>query len=118
MIDNLSSSSDSEGPSKKRKSVEREDAPKAEADAKSSDPAAPQSTSSAVKFSDDSDDDFASATNATANASKTFDDLLKEDKKDKSGDDDDSDDDLDIDRFRIDAKEVSKEAEKDGEEPK
>ena len=116
MIDNLSSSSDSEGPSKKRKSVEREDALKADADTKSD--AAPPSTTSAVKFSDDSDDDFASATNATANASKTFDDLLKEDKKDKSGDDDDSDDDLDIDRFRIDAKEVSNEAEKDGDGPK
>ena len=48
----------------------------------------------------------------------TFDDLLKEEKKEKSGDDDDSDDDLDIDRFRIDAKEVSKETEKDGEGPK
>ena len=37
---------------------------------------------------------------------ETFDDLLKEDKKEKSGDDDDSDNDLDIGRFRIDAKEV------------
>ena len=43
---------------------------------------------------------------------ETFDDLLKEDKKEKSGDDD-SDDDLDIGRFRIDAKEVSKETEKE-----
>ena len=54
---------------------------------------------------------------ATANASKTFDDLLKEDKKEKSGDERDSGDDLDIERFTVDAKEVSKETEKDGEGP-
>ena len=93
-----SSSSDSDdggGASKKRKSVEREIPPE-EAAKKSSEPP-PTNVTTTIKFSDDSDDDFASATSATANASKSFDDLLKDD---KPGDD----------------KEVRKEAEKDGED--
>ena len=91
IVDSSSSDSEGGGASKKRKSVEKED--------KKSDPAPAPTTT--IKFSDDSDDDFACA---TANASKTFDDLLKDDKHDlKSGSGDD--------------KEVGKETEKDEDDP-
>ena len=91
IVDSSSSDSEGGGASKKRKSVEKED--------KKSDPAPAPTTT--IKFSDDSDDDFACA---TANASKTFDDLLKDDKHDlKSGSGDD--------------REVGKETEKDEDDP-
>ena len=77
-----SSSSDSESgrANKKRKSVEKEDDKE---DAEKTDPVPP--APSTIKFSDDSDDDFASAAANASETLKNFDDLIKDDKPDKGG---------------------------------
>jgi len=78
-----SSDSESERANKKRKSVEKEDDKE---DAEKTDPVPAPST---IKFSDDSDDDFASAAANASETLKNFDDLIKDDKPDKGGTGDD-----------------------------